>query len=107
MKRLVTLVIALAMLASVVPAFGLELQSGADMYPIQTDKTLIWYVEGGPSPHEKFVNYKECPFHMGLSEMTGITVDWMFRRRAAGNVFTNTLLADPATYGHHVRCIHE
>lgn len=96
MKRLVTLVIALAMLASVVPAFGLELQSGADMYPIQTDKTVTWYAESNLTPHEKFVNYKESPFHTGLSEMTGITIDWMFPPAGtAGNVFTNTLLADP------------
>ncbi len=97
MKKLFTLAIVLTMLLSVVPAFGLELQSGADMYPIQTDKKVVWYAEGNINPHEKFASYEESPFHLGLAEMTGIDVEFMFPPAGtAGNVFTNTLMADPA-----------
>ena len=97
MRKLLALVMALALLLAAVPAFALDLVSGADMYPIKTDKTITWYAQESLIPHEKFVDYKESPFHMGLSEMTGIKIDWQFP--PAGTtplVATNTVLADPA-----------
>lgn len=101
MKKLFTLAIVLTMLLSVVPAFGLELLSGADMYPVESDKTVVWYAESNLNPHEKFANFTESPFHTGLIEQTGINVDFMFPPvGTAGNVFTNTLMADPTNLPH-------
>lgn len=97
MRKLLALVLVSALLLSAVPAFALELLSGGDTYPIKTDKAVSWYAETALIPHEKFVDASQSPFHIGLSELTGVKINWSFPPAGtAGNVFTNTLLADPA-----------
>ena len=46
MKKLLVAVLVLCLALSMVPAFALELLSGADTYPIDTDKTITWYAQG-------------------------------------------------------------
>ena len=97
MRKLLALVLVSALLLSAVPAFALELLSGGDTYPLKTDKAVSWYAETALIPHEKFVDASQSPFHIGLSELTGVKINWSFPPAGtAGNVFTNTLLADPA-----------
>lgn len=101
MRKLIAWTMVLALLLGAVPAFALELLSGGDTYPIKTDKTITWYAEQALIPHEKFVDATQSPFHVGLSEMTGIKIDWIFPPAGtAGSVFTNTLLADPGSLPH-------
>ena len=101
MKKLLVAVLVLCLALSMVPAFALELLSGADTYPIDTDKTITWYVQDGLSPHEKFADWKESPFHTGLIRELGINIEWMFPTTGTdGGVYTNTLLADPTNLPH-------
>ncbi len=96
MKKLLVAVLVLCLALSMVPAFALELLSGADIYPVESDKTITWYAQGGLNPHEKFADWKESPFHTGLIRETGINIEWMFPTTGTdGGVYTNTLLADP------------
>ena len=101
MKKLLVAVLVLCLALSMVPAFALELLSGADTYPIDTDKTITWYAQDNLNPHEKFADWKESPFHTGLIRETGINIEWMFPTTGTdGGVYTNTLLADPANLPH-------
>ena len=96
MKKLLSVVLCLCLLMTMSSAFALDLLSGADTYPLNTDKTITMYEEGGLSPHEKFTDWTESPFHTGLSEMTGVDIQWVFPTTGTnGATFTNTLLADP------------
>ena len=98
MKKLLVAVLVLCLALSMVPAFALELISGADTYPVETDKTITWYAQGNLNPHEKFADWKESPFHTGLSRETGVNIEWMFPTTGTdGGVYTNTLLADPSS----------
>lgn len=98
MKRLITLVLVLCMMMAIVPGQALELRSAGDTYPLQTDKTITWYFQANVLPHEKFVNWKESPFHVGLSENLGVDIEYMFPTTGTnGGVYTNTLMADPAS----------
>lgn len=97
MKKLLAAVLVLCLALSMVPAFALELMSGADIYPIDTDKTITWYAQDGLTPHEKFADWKESPFHLGMIKETGINIEWIFPTTGTdGGVYTNTLLADPS-----------
>ena len=96
MKKLLVAVLVLCLALSMDPAFALELLSGVDIYPVESDKTITWYAQGGLNPHEKFADWKESPFHTGLIRETGINIEWMFPTTGTdGGVYTNTLLADP------------
>ena len=96
MKKLLVAVLVLCLALSMVPAFALELLSGGDTYPIDTDKTITWYAQGGLNTHELSADWKESPFHTGLIRETGINIEWMFPTTGTdGGVYTNTLLADP------------
>lgn len=97
MKKALALVLSLCMLLAAAPAFALDLLSGADTYPLTTDKTITFYDQGAINPHEKYASWKESPFHTGLIEMTGVNIDFTFPTTGTdGGVYTNTLLADPA-----------
>ena len=97
MKKLLVAVLVLCLALSMVPAFALELISGADTYPVETDKTITWYAQGNLNPHEKFADWKQSPFQTGLSRETGVNIEWMFPTTGTdGGVYTNTLLADPS-----------
>ena len=97
MKKILAIALTLCLLLAAVPAFAaLDLLSGADTYPIDTDKTIVFYDEGHTNPHEKYKDWTESPFHTGLIEMTGINIEWMYPTSGTdGGTFTNTLLADP------------
>ena len=98
MKKTLALLLAVMLLVMSTPAFALELLSGADTYPITTDKTVTFYAQANLNPHEKYADWTESPFHTGLSEMTGINIEWMFPTTGTdGGTYTNTLLADPSS----------
>ena len=51
-------------------------ETGEFTYPIKTDKTLkIWSYE---LPHSDYTDYHDSPFHKGLSENTGVNLEWEF-----------------------------
>ena len=77
MKKTLALLLAVMLLVMSTPAFALELLSGADTYPITTDKTITFYAQSNLDVHEKFADWTESPFHTGLIEMTGINIDWV------------------------------
>ena len=98
MKKIVALALSLCLVLAAVPGFALELLSGADTYPVETDKTITWYAEGNLNPHEKFTDWHESPFHNNLMKQTGINIEWMIPTTGTdGKTFTNTLLADPSS----------
>ncbi|MBQ8952929.1 MAG: extracellular solute-binding protein [Clostridia bacterium] len=98
MKKVLALVLTLCLLLMATPAFALELLSAGDTYPIDTDKTITWYVQGSLSPHEKYSDWTESPFHTGMIEQTGVNIEWSFPTTGTdGGTFTNTLLADPSS----------
>lgn len=75
-----------------------ETAIGSISYPLNSDKIISWYAEGGLNPHEKFVDASESPFHVGLSEQLGVDIEWVFPTTGAnGGTFTTTLLADPGS----------
>lgn len=95
MKKTLAIALVLCLVLSA-PAFALDLLSGADTYPIDTDKTVSMYVQSNLIPHEKFADWTESPFHNNLIAQTGINIDWSFPTAGTdGGVYTNTLLADP------------
>lgn len=96
MKKALSLILAVVLVLGCAPAFALDLLSAGDTYPLQTDKTITWYSQANLNPHEKYVDASESPFHTGLAEKLGVTIDWMVPTSGTdGNVYTNTLLADP------------
>ena len=73
-----------------------EIAVGSISYPLNSDKTISWYAEGGLIPHEKFADASESPFHVGLAEQLGVNIEWVFPTTGAdAGTFTTTLLADP------------
>ncbi len=99
MKKILALVLALCLVLAAVPAFGLELLSGADIYPMdKKDVTITWYAQDGLNPHEKYADWTESPFHTNISDQIGINIEWVIPTTGAdANTFTNTLLADPSS----------
>lgn len=96
MKKVLALVLAMALLLATAPAFALELLSAGDTYPLTTDKTIRWYSQDGINPHEKFKDWTESPFHTKLAENLGVDIQWEFPTTGTdGGVYTNALLADP------------
>lgn len=97
MKKFLALTIVAMLALACIPASALDLLSGADTYPLNSDKTITWYAESNLNPHEKYADWTESPFHTGLSEMLGVNIEWIIPTAGStGSVFTNTLLADPA-----------
>lgn len=47
-------------------------------YPMDTDVTLSWYINHGPTLNTAFGTWEESPFHSGLNDMVGVDIDWMF-----------------------------
>ena len=71
-------------------------QENSITYPLAGDETISWYVQDSFTPHEKYADASESPFHTGLSEKLGVNIEWMFPTTGAdGGTFTSTLLADP------------
>ena len=72
-------------------------EAGSIAYPLNSDKKVRWYAQdNNKSPHEKFADASESPFHIGLAEKLGVDIEWMFPTTGSdGTTFTTTLLADP------------
>lgn len=101
MKKYLSVLTALCLMLAALPGLALELRSAGDTYPLNSDKTITWYVQESLNPHEKFVSWKESPFHTGLSEKLGVNIEWMFPTTGTTpTVFTNTLMADPSNLPH-------
>lgn len=84
---------------------GTAAVAGSITYPLASDATVSWYVQDGYTPHEKFADASESPFHIGLAEQLGVNIDWMFPTTGAdGNTFTSTLLADPGSLPDIMTC---
>ena len=48
-------------------------------YPMnKKDTKLTWWVGAGFPLNDAFASYEESPFHMGLMEQTGVTIEWQF-----------------------------
>ena len=48
-------------------------------YPMnKKDTKLTWWVGTGYTLNEAFASYEESPFHMGLMDQTGVTIEWQF-----------------------------
>ena len=96
MKKFLTLALVLCMVLTAAIGSAAELLSAGDTYPLNSDKTITWYVAENMNPHEKFVSWKESPFHTGLNANLGVDIEWLFPTTGTTPaVFTNTLMADP------------
>ena len=72
-------------------------EAGSISYPLNSDIKVLWYAQDNILPHEKFKDASESPFHIGLAEKLGVSIDWLFPTTGSdGTTFTTTLLADPA-----------
>ena len=114
MKKLISLLVALMMVATLTPAFALDLMSGTDVYPLQTDQTLSWFVGTGYALNDAYAKWEDSPFHSGLNEMVGVNIDWQFvpvggdaaqafnLRVASGDypdiVFSDRIMTDASLY---------
>lgn len=64
--------------SSVANASTAETSTEFKGYPMETDTTLTWYVQNGFTLNEAYGAAEESPFHSGLSEMTGVNIEWSF-----------------------------
>lgn len=54
-----------------------EVVEGEFTYPVDTDVKISYYIAGkNLKKTDKYENYNDVPFYKGLSENTGIEVDW-------------------------------
>ena len=73
-------------------------EPGSITYPLNSDITVSWYAQDNILPHEKFADASESPFHIGLAEKLGVTIDWSFPTTGSdGGTYTTTMLADPTS----------
>ncbi len=63
-------------------------------YPLDTDQTLtVW--SDRLKPAAAYLDYKESPFHIGLSENTGVDIEWQYPVEGAdANQSFNLLLTE-------------
>lgn len=87
---------ALALSTLAVGSASAETSAGGITYPLEGGGEVSWYAESNLNPHEKYADASESPFHTGLAEKLGVTIDWSFPTTGAdGNSYTMTMLADP------------
>ncbi|MCI5649622.1 MAG: hypothetical protein MR332_09355 [Fusicatenibacter sp.] len=74
-------------------------EPGSIKYPLENAVSEVsWYTESNLTPHEKFKDASESPFHIGLAERLGVTIDWSFPTTGSdASTFTSTLMADPGS----------
>ncbi|MBR2288953.1 MAG: hypothetical protein IJ865_11965 [Clostridia bacterium] len=97
MRKLIALVLSLCMVLAATSAFAADLKSGADIYPLNSDKTITWYSQDSHNIHTDFADWHDSPFHVNISKQIGVNIDWVLPTTGAdGATFTNTLMADPA-----------
>ncbi|MGN0793792.1 MAG: extracellular solute-binding protein [Aristaeellaceae bacterium] len=75
MKRLLSLLLVLAMVAAL-PVISVAEESES-IYPLDTDVTLRYWSTCN-KPYTRYTSYKESPFHVKLSENTGVNIEWEF-----------------------------
>lgn len=64
-------------------------------YPLTNGAKLSWYVRGNLDLNAEYLSAEESPFHSGLSEVTGVDIDWQFTPAGAErDVAYNLLLQD-------------
>ncbi len=69
-----------------------EVQEGVT-YPVDTDVELSFYIQNqGLAKSSAYVDYNSVPFYSGLSEKTGITVDWQTHAEGADQTAAYNLL---------------
>lgn len=47
-------------------------------YPLADAEDLTWWVQQNFSLQSEFTDYTQSPFHTGLSEQTGVNIEWSF-----------------------------
>lgn len=98
MKKIAALLLTLCLALAAGAAPALELLPAGDMYPINYDKPITWYVEEPVNLHEKFKDATESPFYTGLAKHFGVNVTFQFPTTGSTpSTYTQTLLADPAS----------
>jgi putative aldouronate transport system substrate-binding protein len=91
LKRIFVLILACVMLVGMFAGCGNTQDSneglsagGEDVsYPVDTKIKLTWYVQKNLELQSSYVTAEESPFHSGLTEMTGIGINWMFPAKGA------------------------
>lgn len=91
MKRIVAAGLAGVMLVGMLTGCGGDggrnegLDAGGEdvSYPVDTDIELTWYVQKNLELQSSYVTADESPFHSGLTDMTGIDIEWMFPAKGA------------------------
>ena len=64
-------------------------------YPVDTEIELSWFVQAHNSLQTNYMSADESPFHSGLSDVTGIAIDWQFPAAGSDGTATyNMLLQD-------------
>ena len=97
-KRLLSLILAVLMLASTLagcgasgtpaasssaaaPAASSSAAAASESAPVVEDNkdiTLVWWVGQGYTLNEAYGNAADSPFHSGLVEQTGVNIEWQF-----------------------------
>ena len=74
MKKVLALVLALSLMLVATSAMALELKSGADTYPLGSDKTITWYSQDSHNIHTDFADWHDSPFHVNISKQIGVNI---------------------------------
>lgn len=61
-------------------------------YPLTDAEDVSWFVVNQLGLHSEYTDASQSPFHSGLSEMTGINIDWQFVPQGADSGQTLELL---------------
>ena len=61
-------------------------------YPLTDAEDVSWFVVNQLGLHSEYTDALQSPFHSGLSEMTGINIDWQFVPQGADSGQTLELL---------------
>lgn len=65
---------------------------GGITYPIDTNVSLSFYIHGGLAKTATYTDFNSVPFYSGLSEKTGINIDWQTYPEGADPIAAYNLL---------------
>ena len=71
---------------------GLDAGGEDVSYPVDTEIELSWFVHSHNLLQASYVSAEESPFHAGLTDQTGIAIDWIFPAAGADGTTTFNLL---------------
>lgn len=101
MKKTLAVLLTTLMVLSCLPAFALDLLPAGDTYPLDTDVSLTWFAsEGFGDINQAYAMPSEVPFCIGMSEMTGVDIEFQYRtagtepRQAENLVLAREVLPD-------------